>query len=157
MSGIVSRGRVTASRIRDGRVLVDLTLLGGEVRRHVELLMPLGISSLPAQGADVMVLEVGGNRHHLVALVADDRALRITGLAPGEFGLRDAAGQQVVFRADGVEITGALKVTIVSTGPVDVQAGGIVTVEAPRINLGAGASQPVKLANDAPASKVYAI
>lgn len=153
---VVTRGKVVAARTRAGRVLVDMELFGGERRRNVELLLPTGVSALPAEGADVVVLEVAGNRQHLVAIVADDPALRVTGLAPGEFGLRDGNGQQVIFRADRLEISGALRIDIAASGPVNVTAEGTVTVDAPRINLGAGASQPVKLANDASATKVYA-
>lgn len=153
---IVTRGKVTRARTLGGRVLLDMTMTDGERRRDVELLLPTGVTALPANGADLVVLEVGGNRQHLVAMVADDPNLRITGLAPGEFGMRDAQGQQVIFRADGIAIEGALKIDVTASGPVNVTATDTVTVEAPRINLGAGATQPVKLANDAPAMKVYA-
>jgi phage gp45-like len=81
------------------------------------LTQPTGFSAMPAVGADVIVFEIG-SRDHLVAIMADDPSLRIPGLAPGEIGIRDANGQQVVLRADGVEITGALKVTIVSADPL---------------------------------------
>lgn len=151
----VTRGRVTNARTRAGRVIVDMTLLDGETRRGVELMLPTGMSALPAEGADLVVLEVGANRDHLVAMVADDPANRIEGLAPGEIGLR-AFGQQVIIRADGVEVTDALKITITASGPVDITADGIVTVEAPRINLGAGATLGVKRSDDSPSSKVFA-
>nr|WP_314074893.1 phage baseplate assembly protein [uncultured Roseococcus sp.] len=153
---VVTRGKVTAARTRAGRVLVDMTLFDGERRRNVELLLPTGVSALPAVGADLVVLEVGGNRQHLVAMVADDPGLRVSDLAPGEFGFRDAKGQQVIFRGDRLDISGALRIDITASGPVNVTAAETVTVEAPRINLGAGATQKVKLANDAAASKVYA-
>lgn len=153
---VVTRGKVTSAQTRAGRVIVDMTLFDGERRRNVELLLPTGVSALPGVGADLVVLEVGGNRQHLVAMVADDPGLRIPDLAPGEFGMRDANGQQVIFRGDRLEISGALRIDITASGPVDVTAEGTVTVEAPRINLGAGATQPVKLANDTAATKVYA-
>lgn len=153
---VVTRGWVTSAQTRAGRVIVDMTLFDGERRRNVELLLPTGLSALPGVGADLVVLEVGGNRQHLVAMVADDPALRIPDLAPGEIGMRDANGQQVVFRADGIKITGALKIDIEASGPVNITAADVITVDAPRINLGAGATQQVKLANDMPATKVYA-
>ena len=152
----VTRGKVTGSRTRAGRVLVDMTMLDGETRRGVELLLPTGVSALPAAGADLLVLEVGGNRGHLVAMVADDPSLRMEGLAPGEFGMRDAQGQQVVFRGDRIEISGALRIDITSSGPVNVTAADTVTVDAPRINLGAGATSPVQLVSG-PATKVYGV
>ena len=151
----VTRGRLTNARTRGGRVIVDMTMLDGETRRGVELMLPTGLSALPNAGADLVVLEVGGNRNHLVAMVADDPAQRIEGLAPGEFGMRQG-GQQVIFRTDGLEITGALQITITSSGPVNLTADATVTVEAPRIQLGAGATLPVKLASGANATKVFA-
>lgn len=159
----ITRGKVTAARTRGGRVLLDVTLLHGEVRSRVELLLPAGLTYIPPAGTDVLVLEVGGHRDHLVAVVADDAAQRIIGLGVGETGLR-AHGQQVVIRRDGVEITNALKVTIVSAGTVTVQAGGTATVQAPAVvvdspsvKLGsAGASKPVKLADNSNAAKVFA-
>lgn len=153
---VVTRGKVTAAQTRAGRVLVDMTLFDGERRRNIELLLPTGVSALPGVGADLVVLEVGGNRQHLVAMVADDPGLRVADLAPGEFGMRDANGQQVIFRGDRIEVSGALRIDITTSGPVNVTSVEAVTVDAPRINLGAGAGQPVKLANDSPATKVYA-
>lgn len=144
----VTRGRVQNARTREGRVIVDMTLTSGETRRGVELMLPGGFSMLPAEGADLVVLEVGGNRNHLVAMVADDPALRIQGLAPGEFGFRDAAGQQVLVRATGIEITSPL--------PVRVESAERVVVEAPEILLGEGATKAVKLEDDTPAAKVKA-
>jgi phage baseplate assembly protein V len=117
-----TRGRIVSTRTRGGRALATVLLASGDTRTRVELLMPYGLSALPEEGADVMVLEVGGNRDHLVAMMADATGLRIPGLARGEVGIRDKRGQQVVLRGDGVEITGALKVTIVSSGPVALTA-----------------------------------
>lgn len=136
----VTRGKVLRAWVRGGRVLADLQLLGGEVRTRVELLQPYGATAVPERGAGVVVFEVAGSRDHLVATMADDPALRLTALAPGEFGVRDRRGQAVAFRDDGVEVTGALKVTVVSSGPVVVQA--------PQIHLGGPGGRPVARQGD---------
>lgn len=144
-----TRGRVVAARVRGGRVLLDLDLISGERVTRVEMLQPTGFTAVPRPGADVAVMELGGVRGHLVALAADDAGLRVTDAGPGEIGIRDERGQQVVFRDDGIEVTGALRVTIVSAGDVVLQA--------PTIRLGsAGATQPVRLASGAAATKVFA-
>lgn len=154
---MATRGRVAAARVRGGRVLLDLDLISGERVTRVELLQPNGITAVPRIGADVVVMECGGLRGHLVALGGDEASLRVTDAAPGEIGIRDARGQQVVFRGDGIEVTGALQITVVSSGPVVVQA--------PTIRLGsAGASKRVALHGDpvtggqvqASATKVFA-
>ena len=137
----VTRGTVTAARLREGKVIVDVQLFSGEFRRGVELPLPAGMTYLPSAGADVTVLEVGGRRSQLIALVADDPALRIAGLAPGEFGFRDAGGQQVVMRATGLELTSPLRVVVDSP---DIRLGGL------------SATKRVKLEDDTAASKVKA-
>lgn len=151
----VTRGRILSVMTRGGRAIADISMLAGETRSRVELLLPFGLSALPNAGADVVVLPIAGSRDHLVALMADDPTVRIGGLAPGEVGLR-AHGQQVVIRADGVEVTGALKLTVVSTGPVTITAPTVV-VDSADVRLGsAAASQFVRLANGAAATKVKA-
>lgn len=144
MNTTVTRGKIAAARIRGGRTLADVQMMDGETRTRVEVLLPMGMSAVPRAGADVVVLEVG-SRDHLVALLADDPALRVGGLAPGEIGLRDERGQQVTLTPDGVRLTGALKVTIVSAGEVlltaplvkvegDAEVTGTLTVDGIVIN-----------------------
>ena len=60
----------------------------------------------------MLLLRLSPSGDHQVALGADDAALRITDLGGGEFGFRDARGQQIVFRSDRVEITTPLKVVM---------------------------------------------
>jgi phage gp45-like len=125
---MVTRGKVvqaTAGR----RTTLQVTLLAGEVKNGVELLLPYGRSALPLAG-DVLTLQVLGSRDHVVALCADDTSLRITDLQPGEFGDRDARGTQIVYRLDRLEITTPLKVVLNATNDVDVTAGGSVNITA---------------------------
>jgi len=143
------RGKVTAARVFGGRTLLDVELLSGEQCSYVELLAPTGWTMVPAPGADVLVQEVGGDRGHLVATVADDASLRIDGLGPGDFGLRDARGQQVTMTAEGVRVKNALQVIVEATDEI-VLACMVVRLGS------AGASIPVRLANNAAASKVFA-
>lgn len=123
-----TRGRILSTRTRGGRALAEVELADGDTRTRVELLMPYGASALPEQGADVLIFEVGGNRDHLVALMADATGLRIPGLQPGEVGLRDKRGQQVVLRSDCVEIVSALEVRIMAPG-AGVKVTGNVAIE----------------------------
>jgi phage gp45-like len=110
---LVTRAKVTAAAV-GSRTLLQISGLQGEVKTTVELLLPPGYSARPLAGADVVVFQVMGTRDHLVALGGDNAgADAIAGLAPGEFGLRNAAaGTQIVFRNTGkVEITGDLHVS----------------------------------------------
>lgn len=145
MTQMISRGRVRSARIRGGRVLAEVEMADGETRTRVELLLPMGMTAVPRAGADLLVVQVGGP-DHLVALQADDASLRAAGLTPGDIGLRDERGQMVVLNGEGVTVSGALKVTIVSAGDVEITApkvkvngdmdvSGTLTLTGPGVNL----------------------
>ena len=126
---MVTRGRVVSAALNPKRPLVQLSGLADEQKTQVELFMPMGMSVYPTGNEDLVLLQVGGSRSHLVALFADNPALRITNLQPGEFGHRDTNGQQIVFRQDRLEITSPLKMQITVTGDVDIKAGGNITLD----------------------------
>lgn len=127
MTQMISRGRVRSARVRGGRVLAEVEMADGETRTRVEVLLPMGMTAVPRAGADLLVVQVGGP-DHLVALQADDANLRAAGLTPGDIGLRDERNQMVVMNGEGVTVSGALKVTIVSAGDIDVTTPGAITL-----------------------------
>ncbi|MBW6399975.1 phage baseplate assembly protein [Roseomonas sp. HJA6] len=127
MTDMISRGRVRSARIRGGRTLAEVDMADGELRSRVEILLPMGMSAIPESGADVLVLQIGGP-DHLVALQADDAALRAPGLGAGDIAIRDKRGQQVVMNGDGITVSGAVKLTIVSTGDIEITAGGTIAI-----------------------------
>lgn len=102
---LITRGRVVSAALNPKRPLIQLSGLAGETKTDIELFMPMGMSVYPTGKEDVVLLQVTGSRSHLVALFADNPALRIQDLQPGEFGHRDTNGQQIVFRKDHIEIT----------------------------------------------------
>ena len=126
--GMVTRGKVTQAAI-SGRTLVQSTALG-ETLNAIELLLPPGYSAMPAAGADVLLFTVLGARDHVVALGGDTaNADQISGLAPGEFGLRNPRGNcQAIFRNSGtIELSGPVALTgnLAVTG--DISATGSIT------------------------------
>ena len=127
---MVTRGRVMSAALNPKRPLIQLSGLADEQKTQVELFMPMGMSVYPTGNEDLILLQVGGSRSHLVALFADNPALRIKDLKAGEFGHRDTNGQQIVFRQDKLEITSPLKMQITVTGDVDIEVGGDVTGKA---------------------------
>lgn len=127
MTDMISRGRVRAARIRGGRTLAEVEMADGEVRTRVEIMLPMGVSAIPDAGADVLVMQIGGP-DHLVALQADDASLRAPDLASGDIALRDKRGQMVVLNGEGVTVSGAIKLTIVSAGDIEITAGGAITL-----------------------------
>jgi phage baseplate assembly protein V len=113
LNGMITRGLLSKATLGTRRVTGQLRMRAQEVAGKVEIFHPYGMSSNPQPGGDVLIFTIGGTRDHLIALL-DDSALRIPGLAPGEFGFRDQNGQQVVFRTNKLEVT--------STMPVDITA-----------------------------------
>ena len=121
--GVVSRGKVTAAQ-RGARNLVQVQLLSGETADHVEFMAPYGMSALPGNGADVVMLNVGATRDHKVVIAVDDPAKRIKDLAPGEFGFGDG-NTVLVFRGGELQIMSTLPINIQSSGTVKIQGGEV--------------------------------
>jgi len=95
------------------RVLV----LADEVIDDVEHFQPGGLSHVPLAGAEGVLLCVGGNRAHPVAVGVSNAEARPTGLLPGETALYAAqpgtGGLKVLLDADGnIVLTPTGKVTI---------------------------------------------
>lgn len=144
---IISRGKLCRARLGPQRTVRQVTVLKGEVKEGVELLLPPGMSAVPL-GGDVLLLQIGARRDHLVALV-DDPACRITDLKAGEFGFRDRVGQQVVLRADHLEITTPQKVVLTATGDVAINTtGNIVLTSGGTVQLGGTGARKVVLDGD---------
>lgn len=123
ISNMVSRGVV--SRVDDAKKmqLVQVGLLADETRDDVERVQNYGFTSVPLEGAETVVLFVGGRRDHGLAVAVDDRRYRLTGLADGEVAVYDQTGSKIVLKANGdVEIVPSSGFVIV-TG--DVQADGV--------------------------------
>lgn len=133
------RGKVLSASVRGGRTLLDIGMESGETVTRVELMQPTGMTAVPRIGADVLAMEIGGRRGHLVALLADDPALRVLDAGPGEIAIAGPGGR-VVFRAAGMEVTATVPITLTSTVSV--------VVDAPVIRLGAGATKRVALDGD---------
>lgn len=141
----VTRGKVMLATFAAVRTALQVALRYGETKDKIELMLPYGMSAIPLAG-DVLLLQIGGQRDHAVALCADDPSLRIPDLQPGEFGFRDARQQQIVFRLDRIEVTTPLKLVATITGDCDLTIGGNLncavtgnaTIDAATITLAGG-------------------
>jgi phage baseplate assembly protein V len=147
LDGMFARGTITT--VHDQKLQhLDARLLIGETPTRLEHFQHYGYTARPLAGAEVIAGFLGGNRDHGFVLGFDDRRYRLKGLADGEVALYDDQGQTVVIGRDGIKIKTAKKVTIESGEPV--------TIDAPRINAGKDASEPVRLCGGACATKLYA-
>ncbi len=124
---LISRGKVTDTRI-GSRTLLQLTGLQGEIKQTVELLLPPGYVGRPTTGADLLIVQVLGQRDHLVALGGDATGITVTDLKPGEAGVR-CGNNIVVVRQDKVEILSADRIDIrapkVVLDPLPTSAAGL--------------------------------
>jgi len=116
LRAIVTRGKVTQSRI-GARTLLQVTGMDGETKQTIELLLPPGYVARPSVGADLILLQVLGQRDHLVAIGGDATAATVNDLADGEVGLK-CGNHIVILRQDKVEIR--------STDRIDVRAPKVV-------------------------------
>jgi phage baseplate assembly protein V len=82
----MSIGRAVLAAINDATGLQEtqIRLMQDEVKGGVAHLQSYGLTVHPLPGAEGLVLFVGGNRDHGVAIKFDDRRFRIRNLAPGE-------------------------------------------------------------------------
>jgi phage baseplate assembly protein V len=95
-------------------------ILDGELR-DVERLQQYGFTSVPKEGAEAVVLRVGGKSDHTIVIACDDRTYRLKGLQDGEVAMYDATGSKIVMKSSGdieatpssgtVKINGKLHVT----------------------------------------------
>jgi phage gp45-like len=143
---LMTRGIVKSAAVAK-RIMISVDGLASESGRQIELLLPPGYSARPSNG-DVVLLQVGGSRAHLVALGGDTAGKHISDLAPGEFGITDGAGQQIVIRTDRIEITTNKKIAVTATGDATITAGGVATITASEIRLGGAGGKKVAVDGD---------
>lgn len=95
---------------------VQVNLLAGVTRDGVERFQNYGFTANPHCGAEAIVVSVGGNQDHCVAIAVDDRRYRLVGLTEGEVALYDDLGQTVHLTRNGIVIDGGgLPITIQNT------------------------------------------
>lgn len=158
----------------DNKKMQSVTVRGrfGEEITDVEHWQPYGMHSVPlppkdGKQAEVLIANLGGSADHPVVIATADRRHRPTNARPGETVLYDDQGQQIRIGRDGIELTGGgsnkpFKITVgnavwqVANGQITATVGGTtLTVLPDRVKIGNG-SQPVKLANDAASTNLFA-
>ena len=98
---------------------LQLQILAGNVADDVENFQQVGFTSVPEDGAEAIVLAVGGNRGHLVVIATGDRRYRKKDMGPGAAAMHYREICHVHCKVDGsVEILAPGGVTV--TGNVAV-------------------------------------
>ena len=116
--------------------LVQVSALHGEVQDGVERWQQYGFTSHPHPEAEAVLLAVGGQRSHAVAIAVDDRRYRLVGLERGEVAVYDDQGQYLVLRRDRIDVFGK-KLTVAIEGDADVTVGGNLTAQATSVEVSA--------------------
>jgi phage baseplate assembly protein V len=155
---VLAIGRAIVRLVDDSGELqrVQVDMLADETIDDAERYQDYGFASRPKPGAEGVYLALGGVRGNGVVIAVADRRYRLTGLQEGEAALHDDQGQAVHLKRDGIRIETPFKVEVEAAGDVLVTAGGAatvtsagaLTVDAPRINLGAGADKKVARMGD---------
>jgi phage baseplate assembly protein V len=110
---LVGRGVVRLAQDTPKVQTLQVELLAKEVRDRVERFQEYGFTNVPHPGAEVVVVCIGGNRDHAIAIATEDRRYRPTGLKPGQTEIYDSSGTRILLGADGtVEVLAAKKVTV---------------------------------------------
>ena len=104
---------------------VQITALSGEVLDGVERPTQYGFTSHPHPGAEVVLLAVGGNRDHGVAICVGDRRYRLTGLAAGEVALHDDLDQVVHLKRNGLHLESPQNIHLKTDGVLRLEGDGV--------------------------------
>lgn len=97
----ITRGIIEAVNDSDGMQVVKVNLLAGEARDEIERFQNFGFSSNPPTDSECVAVAIGGNRDHLIIIVADDRASRPTGIAKGESVQYNKNGDKMHLKNEG--------------------------------------------------------
>lgn len=98
---MITRALLETADDSDGMQVVKLNLLAGEARDKVERFQNFGFTSNPPANSECVALAIGGNRDHLIVVVADDRASRVKGLNTGESAFYRNNTNKLVFKDSG--------------------------------------------------------
>lgn len=121
---LVGRAIITAIKDSSGIQTLQLKALADEVHDSVERIQNYGLTSNPKEGAEAIMLAIGGNRDHCVVIAVDDRRYRLKSLASGEVALYDDLGQKVHLKRTKIEISTPLDAEVVAGGKAKLIATG---------------------------------
>lgn len=132
----IGQGRKTTGDDSGNVQLLQVKLGQNELRDNTPRLAEFGFTSMPPDGADLVVLFVGGDRSNGVIIASGDISTRLKNLKPGESALYDSIGKHIHLKADQIEvdaksqpvnIVNATTVTINASGDVALNCGGNLT------------------------------
>ncbi|MGY6129098.1 phage baseplate assembly protein V (plasmid) [Paraburkholderia strydomiana] len=129
IQNMLVRGTVALANGATKMQTLQVRLLADDTPLPLEHFEPYGFTSRPKAGAEVLAAFFDGNRSHGVVLVAADRRYRLTTLEEGDVAIFDDKGQSMVFGADGITITGNVKVVGSITATEGIHGQGNIVID----------------------------
>lgn len=136
---IVGRGRTTRVDDSGGAQTLQVRMGADELRDGTPRIAEYGLTSVPPDGSDAVVLFISGERSGGVVIATNNQTVRMRNLGAGEVALYDDKGRYVLLAAAGITVQGKDSSVIVETtagvsvtagGDVDITSGGSIVGEA---------------------------
>lgn len=108
---LVNRGVMAFVSDEHKRQNLQIRLQSDEVIDDAERFQNYGFSSVPVAG-EVIALEVGGKRSHVVVIVVDDKGVRPTNLKAGDSVMYHLEGHNLLLTENGEAILKCKKFTV---------------------------------------------
>ncbi|MBS4768127.1 phage baseplate assembly protein V [Turicimonas muris] len=124
LKDLINRAVVSAKNGSKKLRILQVQILGGDIRESVEHFEPYGFTSEIHPGAEAVAISLGGDRDQTLAIVVTDRRYRPTGLKDGEVCIFDDLDRKIFLSRDGIRVEGV-------SSPVTVSTSASVTVDAP--------------------------
>ena len=102
MATMIGRCILSALDSSSGVQAASVTIMADEEMKGVEYMEPYGFTSVPLQGAEGVVLNVGSRRGSCVVVSLGNRKFRLKSLKSGEVALYTDEGDRLVFERGNV-------------------------------------------------------
>jgi phage baseplate assembly protein V len=129
-----SRGRVALVDAKKKCQQLQVELLADETKDNVEHFEPYGFTSHPKEGAEALVVFLGGGRDHGLVILAGDRRYRLTKLEEGDVALYTDEGTKLVLGRNRT-ITADCDTFNVTCKSLTLSASDSITVTSPSIDV----------------------
>jgi phage gp45-like len=145
---MLRRGAIVAADDSGPQQLLTLSGLASEQLKKIVKLQQFGISSNAPVGANGLIAALGGRSDRAMFIGGEDPASRPRSTPIGGTTIYDAYGQALSFVQNNVRLVCA---------NFTIQASGKIVLQGPVYAGSASATQPVKLANNQPATMLFAV
>lgn len=96
IASLVVKGLISAVNDSDELQLVKVSTTADEVIEDVERVQQYGITSVPPEGSEAIVIFMNGDRSEGVVIGCDSAAVRVKELSDGDVALYSKHGQQIL-------------------------------------------------------------